>query len=148
MDNKYSIFSRGQNVFDVANDMLTKSVSQFADNAYNHSFKLDIKETNNDYTVHVDLPGIKQEDIQLDYQNDALSITAKRLEETVVENNEHNYIKRERSFGSMHRSLYLPDVQVEAIKATFKKDGTLDILLPKLHVTEATKQSIKIDSEI
>lgn len=148
MDNKYSIFSRGQNVFDVANEVLSKSVSQFTDNAYDHSFKLDIKETNNDYTVQVDLPGIKQEDIQLDYQNDALSITAKRQEETVVESNDHNYIKRERSFGSLHRSLYLPDVQVEAIKAIYKKDGTLDITLPKLNVTEVPKQSIKIDSEI
>lgn len=147
MDNKNSIFSRGQNVFDVANEMLTKSVSQFADNAYSHSFKLDIKESSNAYTVLVDLPGIKQEDIQLDYQNDALNITAKRNEEVVVEDPNHNYIKRERSYGTMHRSLYLPDVQVEAISATYKKDGTLDIELPKLHVTEAPKQSIKINSE-
>ncbi|WP_414042381.1 Hsp20/alpha crystallin family protein [Macrococcus animalis] len=147
MDNKNSIFSRGQNVFDVANEMLTKSVSQFADNAYNHSFKLDIKETSNEYTVQVDLPGINQDDIQLDYQNDALNITAKRNEEVVIEEPGQNYIKRERTFGSMHRSLYLPDVNVETIKATFKKNGTLDIVLPKLHVTEAPKQSIKINSE-
>ena len=106
------------------------------------NFKTDIKETPEEYVVHAELPGVNKEDINIDYNNNYLTISATR-------NNEHeekkdNYIRRERSYGSVSRGFYINNVNKEAIKAKFD-NGVLNIELPKKELTQNNSNRILIE---
>lgn len=107
------------------------------------SFKVDLKETDEDYTVEADLPGVKKEDITLEYKNNYLTIRAKRetLNETKAE--DKNYVCRERSYGQFQRSFYIDNVAHQDIDAEFK-EGILKIKLPKMNKTMIPSQTIPI----
>lgn len=92
------------------------------------SFKIDVKETEKAYTVEAELPGVKKEEIKLELNDGRLSITVQREERTEEENK--NYVHRERRFGSMQRSVYLADVKPEGVTAKFR-DGLLEVTVPK-----------------
>ena len=104
-----------------------------------NNFNTDIKETDTEYIVEADLPGVKKEDITLDYKDNNLIISAKR--ENEVNEEKDNYIRRERSYGSFSRSFYIDNVDKNSIEASFN-DGQLKITLPKVN------QSISDDSRI
>lgn len=95
---------------------------------FSDKFKVDIKETNNEYILEAELAGIPKEEIDLSYENQSLKISIKRSEE--LEKSTDSYIKRERSANSMVRIFYFPNVKEEKIKAELK-DGILTITLPK-----------------
>lgn len=97
----------------------------------NSSFKVDLKEDDASYTVDADLPGIKKEDISLDYENNYLTISAKRDE--TVEDKKDNYVRRERHTGEFKRSFYVDNVNEDNITASFT-DGVLKINLPKKEI--------------
>jgi HSP20 family protein len=103
--------------------------------------KLDVSET--DTTVHLvaELPGVKQEEIDIEVQADVLRISGEKKDERVV--NEQNYHATERSFGRFDRSVRLPvEVDGQKAEATFK-DGVLSISLPKVKATGTQKVTIK-----
>ncbi|AGK99554.1 heat shock protein Hsp18 [Clostridium pasteurianum] len=91
-------------------------------------FKVDLKEDENAYTLEADLPGVKKDDIALDYENNYLTISAKRDE--TIENKEDNYVRRERRYGQFKRSFYVDNVNESAVDAYFV-DGVLKVTLPK-----------------
>ena len=95
----------------------------------NGSFKADIRETDNEYLVEAELPGVKKEDIELEYENNNLIISAKRDE--FVEDNNNNFIRKERHYGNFLRSFYVENVDREGIQGRFK-DGLLQIIMPKI----------------
>ena len=72
---------------------------------------------------------MKKEDIELDYENNNLIISAKRDE--FVEDNNNNFIRKERHYGNFLRSFYVENVDREGIQARFK-DGLLQIIMPKI----------------
>lgn len=111
----------------------------FAPIASINNFNTDIKETDTEYIVVADLPGVKKEDITLDYKDNNLIISAKR--ENEINEEKDNYIRRERSYGSFSRSFYIDNVDKNSIEASFN-DGQLRITLPKVN------QSISDDSRI
>lgn len=91
-------------------------------------FRVDIKETDSSYLVEAELPGVKKEDINVEYNNNYLTISAKREEK--IENTSDNYIKRERHFGELKRSFYVDGIDEDKVEASFS-DGILKINLPK-----------------
>lgn len=93
------------------------------------SFKVDLKETNQSYVIEADLPGINKEDIQLDYSNNYLTISARRME-AVTDNDSENYVRQERYYGELQRSFYIDNVKENDIEAEFK-NGVLKVVLPK-----------------
>ncbi|MFT8315663.1 MAG: heat shock protein Hsp18 [Clostridium sp.] len=93
-----------------------------------NGFKVDLKEDENTYTLEADLPGVKKDDIALDYENNYLTISAKRDE--IIENKEDNYVRRERRYGQFKRSFYVDNVNESAVDASFA-DGVLKVTLPK-----------------
>lgn len=111
----------------------------FAPIASINNFNTDIKETDTEYIVEADLPGVKKEDITLDYKDNNLIISAKR--ENEINEEKDNYIRRERSYGSFSRSFYIDNVDKNSIEASFN-DGQLKIILPKVN------QSISDSSRI
>ncbi|KIU22383.1 Hsp20/alpha crystallin family protein [Weissella cibaria] len=81
-------------------------------------------------------------DVKVDYEADTLHIAATRHEIKDHSDKDGNILQSERSFGSVGRSYYLPNVDREGITAKYK-NGVLHVVLPK---TEATKTSgIKIE---
>ena len=105
-------------------------------------FKTDIKETPEEYIVHAELPGVKKEDIKIDYNNNYLTISATRNNES--EEKKDNYIRRERSYGSVSRGFYLNNVNKDLIKAKFD-NGVLNVHLPKKEKSEKDTNKIVVE---
>lgn len=94
-----------------------------------HPLRADIKETEQEYVVEMDVPGVEKKDLEIDYVNNNLVVHGKRAYEN--EEKEDQYIRRERSFGEFKRAFYVDNVDENKIDASFK-DGVLKITLPKL----------------
>ncbi|MFL0250124.1 heat shock protein Hsp18 [Clostridium neuense] len=107
----------------------------------NNNFNVDVKEDENQYTVEADLPGIKKEDITLEYQNNYLTISAKRNNAT--EDKTSSYVKKERSHGEFKRTFYIDNVDENSVNASFK-DGVLNISIPKKDKTVNNKKRFDI----
>lgn len=90
---------------------------------------LDVSETNSHYTVELDIPGVKKDDINISVDNNVLTIKGKK--EMDKERKDSNYYSRERFYGDFKRSMSLPSgVKTDKIDASFK-DGVLTIRMPK-----------------
>ena len=90
---------------------------------------LDVHEDKDGFSIRVELPGMKREDIEVSIQNGALVISGERQEEKVNEGTEVH--RQERYFGRFSRALTLPTaVNGEKVKASYK-DGILTVTLPK-----------------
>jgi HSP20 family protein len=101
---------------------------------------LDITEAENDFVVTASLPGIKPEDVQTTILGDTLAI---RGESKVEEENGHNWLLRERRFGSFQRSVSL-GTPINADKATAQfEHGVLTLTLPKSE--QARPKQIKLN---
>ncbi|KRN32413.1 Hsp20/alpha crystallin family protein [Weissella halotolerans] len=96
----------------------------------NMSFKTDIKETDNDYVVTAELPGLQKSDIGLKYQDDTLSIAVKRESQEETKDDDGKAVLSERYYGAMSRSYVLPHVAIDDIKASYE-NGILTVTLPK-----------------
>jgi HSP20 family protein len=90
---------------------------------------VDIKETEEGYVFHMDVPGLKPEDLDVELHEGVLSIRGSRTEEKREE--EKGYVRTERRQGSFARQFRVPTtVQAESLKAEVK-DGVLTIEVPK-----------------
>lgn len=105
--------------------------------------KVNIKETADAFMVEMAVPGLKKSDFQLDIDNQTLSISTERKEES--EHREDNYTRREFGYSSFKRIFTLPDsVNDEKINANYQ-DGILNIHLPKKEeAKQKPARSIKI----
>ena len=101
------------------------------------TFKVDVKESDDAFVIEADMPGIKKEDIRIDYHEGLMSISIE-LDET-KEDNQESYIHRERKRCSMTRNLNLGDLDYENIEAGLA-DGILTIKAPKSEVIENKKR--------
>ena len=132
--------NRGLTINDMFNDFFSDDIlSEFKSGG---SFKTDIKETPEGYVVHAELPGVKKEDINIDYNNNYLTISATRNNE--YEEKKDNYIRRERSYGSVSRGFYISNVDKNLIKAKFD-NGVLNIELPKKEISSNNNNRILIE---
>ncbi len=101
---------------------------------------VNVEETDTAYTMEVAAPGLNKNDINLALDDNLLTISAERKEET--EKTEKNYTRREFSFTSFKRSFHLPDnVNIEKITANYK-DGILYIQVPKLVDEKVNKNRV------
>lgn len=107
---------------------------------FGSSFKVDIRDTEKEYLIEADLPGFVKDAITIVYDNNNLTITAKR-EESVKEEKE-NYVRQERSFGEVKRQFHVVNVDEEKIDAKFD-NGVLKLVLPKKEVAEKKAITIK-----
>ena len=101
---------------------------------------LEVLEKEDKYVVKAELPGAKQEDIEVSVVGDTLTIKGEKKAETEV--NEEDYHLRECSYGSFYRSIGLPaNVNPQKIEASFD-DGVLEVTLPKAGEVKAKKVSV------
>jgi len=103
--------------------------------------QLDISDTNSDYCLEMDLPGVKKEDVDIKVDNNIITIKGKKVLDT--ERKDDNFYSRERFYGNFQRSLTLPlGIKADKIDATFK-DGVLTIKAPKTDVSSTKTVEIK-----
>ena len=106
--------------------------------------RLDIGATDEVYTITVEVPGVREEDITVEVANNTMTIRGEKKQ--VEEEKDKNYYRVERSYGSFQRILSLPEDAVqEDIKATFK-DGVLTIKMNRKTLPEADVKQIEIKS--
>jgi len=110
-------------------------------NLLRDTFKIDIVDTENEYRVEAELPGVQRNEIGLNVEDDNLCISVNRMEEANKE--EKNYIHRERRASSMSRRIRLAGAKLEDIKARLE-DGVLVVSIPK-DVKANTSRKIDIE---
>ncbi|WP_119317107.1 Hsp20/alpha crystallin family protein [Companilactobacillus formosensis] len=128
------------------NDSWMNNFPSIFDNNFpeDSTLKTDIKETDKNYEVHVDMPDFDKKDIDINYENDVLTISGHR--DSFNDHNDKNgdMIMSERSSGRYMRQYHLPAVDSKSIKATYDK-GVLEINLPKLEKKVESGHHIDID---
>jgi HSP20 family protein len=101
---------------------------------------IDIFEKNDKFIVKAELPGMKQEDIDVSLNGNYLIVKGKKSTESEVK--EQDYYRSERSYGSFYRSIPLPStVDEKKIEANYE-DGVLEISIPK--TAEVKQNKIKV----
>jgi HSP20 family protein len=101
---------------------------------------VDIIETNDAFTFYADLPGVKPGDVDISFENGALTISGK-VQPRRPEN--ANYLWREYGVGHFYRSFTLgTPVNVDGIKAELK-NGELTLTVPKHESARTRKIEIK-----
>lgn len=100
----------------------------------------DIKETEDNYQIEMELPGFTKEDVKADLKDGTLTIEAYHSENKDEKDQEGKYLRKERYSGSMSRSFYVGEqITQEDIKAKFA-DGILTILVPKKEKQQEVEQ--------
>jgi HSP20 family protein len=90
---------------------------------------LDVIEEGDHYLVHVELPGFNRENVEVQINNDGMSVRAKKEEEK--EEKKKNYLHRERAYSAFERSVSFPEeVNPEKAEGTMK-EGVLELKVPK-----------------
>lgn len=104
---------------------------------------LDLHETEREFQVRLELPGMNEKDIEISLAKDMLTISGEKREE--VEENARGIYRMERRFGSFSRTVRLPENVVDAdkVEAAYK-DGVLTIKLPKVAEVKESVKKISI----
>ena len=90
---------------------------------------MDLVETADHYVLRADLPGLSDEDVNVQLEDNMLTISGERKAEH--ESEQEGYYRLERAFGAFSRSLTLPDgVEPDGVQAHFDR-GVLEIRIPK-----------------
>jgi len=101
---------------------------------------VDIYEDQNEIVVNVELPGIKQDDIDIQVTGDTLTLRGERKFEDTQKKD--NYVRVERSYGSFQRSFTIGvPVQSDRVTANYR-DGILSIRLPKSEEVKPKKVQV------
>lgn len=105
--------------------------------------RVDIEETENQYVISAELPGVKKEDIHISVENGLLTLEAE-CHQTMEEKEKGRVVRQERRYGKIMRTFNLgTNVVTEQIDAEFK-DGVLTLKAPKVHAEEAHSTTIEI----
>jgi len=128
-------------------------VDRCFDNFFNSDYKLsdgistirpvvNVEETENDFHILAELPGMDKKDIQISIEDGTLSINGEK--KNVKESKDKNYHRVERSYGKFHRSFKLPNgIDLEKIDADYK-NGILNISLPKSEEAKPKQIEVKV----
>ena len=104
---------------------------------------VDIKETEGDYQLTADLPGIDKNDLEVSVKENVLKIAVSSEKES-KEESDGRVIRRERYQGTFRRSFKLNDLADEQnIQASYK-DGVLNVVVPKKASVEAKQIDVAV----
>jgi len=101
----------------------------------------DISETENEYVISGEIPGMDAKDIDITLLDGCLTVKGEKKQEK--EEKDEDYHRVERHYGSFERSFRIPEkVKTDELDATYK-DGILKLSLPKAEVSEVKKIEVK-----
>jgi len=101
---------------------------------------MDLVETDDDFVLRADLPGLTESDVNIELEDNTLTISGERKAEH--EERKEGYYRVERAFGSFSRSLTLPEgVDPDRVRANFNC-GVLEVRVPKPEQRKPRKVTI------
>jgi HSP20 family protein len=130
-------------------DQLTDRLSQMFENSFPMPSSsgawapaVSVEETQDELVLTAELPGVKPEDVDVQLENNILTIRGEKREERKEEDENRRYHLWERTYGTFQRSFTLPrTVRAEEISAEFS-EGLLHVRMPK--APEAKSRRIEI----
>jgi HSP20 family protein len=106
---------------------------------------LEMTERDHKLLIKLDLPGLKKEEINVNFTDEGLVIEGERTQET--EGKQHEWFTTERTYGRFSRIVPLPEgVNYKEVKATFK-DGVLEITVPVAAAETKAPYKVPIEGE-
>jgi HSP20 family protein len=103
---------------------------------------MDLVETDDHFVLRADLPGLSEEDVNIEVEDNVLTVSGERKSE--AQEQREGFYRVERSFGSFRRALTLPEgVDPEAVTAKFDK-GVLEVRIPKPEQRKSRRVSIQV----
>jgi HSP20 family protein len=103
---------------------------------------MDLVETQDDFVLRADLPGLSEEDVKIEIEDNVLTVSGERSAEH--DSREEGFYRMERAFGSFSRSLTLPKgVNADAVAASFDR-GVLEVHIPKPEQAKPRRISISV----
>ncbi len=103
-----------------------------------------VSETAEEYRIEAELPGVKQEDVEVNVEDRVLTLRGERREKK--EEKGKKYHRVESSYGSFLRSFTLPDDADEDKVAADFKDGLLSVRIPRTAPKETKARTVPIGS--
>ena len=140
MDRNIINYGRNTNVFDAlfndwGRDLFSNSMNRY------FAPKVDIRESENAYTMEVDLPGLSEKDIDISIKERVLSLSCKK--DTTDEKKEGNYLVKERGSFEFKRSFNFSDnIDGDRITAVFE-NGVLEVNIPKKEEKKPVQIEVK-----
>jgi HSP20 family protein len=106
---------------------------------------MDLVETGDHFVLRADLPGLSEQDVNIELEDNVLTISGERKAEH--EERKEGYYRVERASGNFSRSLTLPEgVDASAVTAHFDK-GVLEVRIPKPEQRKPRKVSISVGGD-
>jgi HSP20 family protein len=106
---------------------------------------MDVVETDDQFVLRADLPGMSEQDVNIEVEDNVLTISGERKAEH--EKKGEGYYRVERSWGAFSRSLTLPEgVDAEGIQASFDS-GVLEVRIPKPEQQKPRKVQITLGGD-
>jgi HSP20 family protein len=103
---------------------------------------MDLLETRDHYVLRADLPGLADADVNVQFEDNVLTISGERTAEH--DDQQEGYYRLERAFGAFSRSLTLPDgVDPDTVQAHFER-GVLEVKVPKPEQKKPRQVQIKL----
>ena len=103
---------------------------------------MDLVETDDDFVLRADLPGLSEQDVNIELEDSVLTVSGERKAEH--EERQEGYYRVERSSGAFSRSLTLPEgVNADGIRASFDR-GVLEVRVPKPEARKPRKVAISV----
>jgi HSP20 family protein len=105
--------------------------------------RMDVSETDKEYVVTAELPGLERNDVEISLEGNMLTIRGEKKMETPQDDKDKNLHVNERSYGVFYRVLELPAaVDPATVQATMSK-GVLKVTIPKPARPESQKIEVK-----
>ena len=106
---------------------------------------MDLVETGDHFVLRADLPGLGEDDVKVELEDNVLTVSGERRSEHDTQ--KEGYHRVERAFGTFSRSLTLPDgVNPEAVEANFDR-GVLEVRIPKPEERKPRRVSIGVGGQ-
>ena len=106
---------------------------------------LNVKENEKTLTLELQVPGMNKDDIKLEYKDGYLTISCEKREEKDEKDKDQNFLRKEFSSVSFHRTVELPEDKYNVGKAEASyKDGILEITMPKNEEKSKISRTIQV----
>lgn len=103
--------------------------------------KMDVRENDNSYSVHAEIPGVKKEDIRVTIDGNQVSISADVKQEKEIKDGER-LLRSERRYGKITRTFLLGSEVDDSQSEAKYNEGVLELTLPKKAVTSSKTLTI------
>ena len=103
---------------------------------------VDVEETEQEFLVTAEIPGMQKKDIKISFENNYLTLSGEKKESK--ESKEANFYRKERSYGKFSRSIPIPvGVMLDKIEAEYEQ-GILTVKIPKTEEAKPKQIEIKV----